>query len=230
MAGAWGFGLLKKTNNTSAPKSFHSFFVRQRTKRGQSRELVFWYLLTVSWQLACEFQLRHGNQLPRDDAVSWGERTKQSWELRTCAREFRAWGMTCVWVCQRKTKDRADGMREKVPIPLDGIRTCTSGIRAHRASDYTTRIRPPRVSWNKHFRHSPVSSTAKQSCMKHCVCMCVRALVWRKERERERERERKKDGEGEERQTDKPSKKKVKDSEKRETKKKLWKYISGCSN
>ena len=38
-------------------------------------------------------------------------------------------------VCQRKTKDRADGMREKVPIPLDGIRTCTSGIRAHRASD-----------------------------------------------------------------------------------------------
>ena len=43
--------------------------------------------------------------------------------------------------CQRKTKDRADGMREKVPIPLDGIRTCTSGIRAHRASDYTTRVK-----------------------------------------------------------------------------------------
>ena len=33
--------------------------------------------------------------------------------------------------CQRKTKDRADGMREKVPIALDGIRTCISGIRAH---------------------------------------------------------------------------------------------------
>ena len=36
--------------------------------------------------------------------------------------------------CQRKTKDRADGMREKVPIALDGIRTCISGIRAHSAS------------------------------------------------------------------------------------------------
>ena len=53
-----------------------------------------------------------------------------------------------------------------MPFPLDGIRTCTSGIRAHRASDYTTRVRPPRVSRNKHFSHSPVSSTAKQSCMK----------------------------------------------------------------
>ena len=45
-------------------------------------------------------------------------------------------------VCQRKTKDRADGMREKVPIALDGIRTCTSGIRAHRAADYTTKVGP----------------------------------------------------------------------------------------
>ena len=72
----------------------------------------------------------------------------------------------CVCVCQRKTKDRADGMRKKVPFALDGIRTCTCGIRAHRASDYTTRVRPPRVSQNKHFSHSPVSSTAKQSCMK----------------------------------------------------------------
>ena len=40
----------------------------------------------------------------------------------------------CVCVCQRKTKDRADGMRGKVPI-FDGIRTCTSGVRAHLASD-----------------------------------------------------------------------------------------------
>ena len=53
-----------------------------------------------------------------------------------------------------------------MPFALDGIRTCTSRIRAHRASDYTTRVRPPRVSRNKHFSHSPVSSTAKQSCMK----------------------------------------------------------------
>ena len=68
-----------------------------------------------------------------------------------------------VCVCQRKTKDRADGMREKVPIPLDGIRTCTSGIRAHRASDYTTRAGTPRVSRNKHIRHSSASSIVKQS-------------------------------------------------------------------
>ena len=33
-------------------------------------------------------------------------------------------------------------MREKVPIALDGIRTCTSGIRAHRAADYTTKVGP----------------------------------------------------------------------------------------
>ena len=45
-----------------------------------------------------------------------------------------------------------------MPIPLDGIRTCTSGIHAHRASDYTTRAGTPRVSRNKHFRHSSTSS------------------------------------------------------------------------
>ena len=71
----------------------------------------------------------------------------------------------CVCVCQRKTKDR-DGMREKVPIPLDGIRTCISRIRTHRAFDCTMRVGTPRVSRNKHFRHSPASSIVKQSCMK----------------------------------------------------------------
>ena len=69
--------------------------------------------------------------------------------------------------CQRKTKDRADGMREKVPIALDGIRTCISGIRAHSASNYTTTAGTPRVSRMKHFRRSPASSIVKQSCMKH---------------------------------------------------------------
>ena len=80
--------------------------------------------------------------------------------------------------CQRKTKDRADGMREKVPIALDGIRTCVSGIRARSASDCTTMAGTPPVSRNKHFRHSPVSSIMKQSCMKHSnsyVCVCMRA-------------------------------------------------------
>ena len=84
----------------------------------------------------------------------------------------------CVCVCQRKTKDRADGMREKVPIALDGIRTCISGIRAHRASDCTTTAGTPPVSRNKHFRHSPVSSIVKQSvCVCECVCVCVCVCV-----------------------------------------------------
>ena len=53
-----------------------------------------------------------------------------------------------------------------MPIALDGIRTCISGIRAHSASDCTTTAGTSRVSRIKHFRHSPVSSIAKQSCMK----------------------------------------------------------------
>ena len=53
-----------------------------------------------------------------------------------------------------------------MPIALDGIRTCISGIRAHSASDCTTTAGTSRVSQMKHFRHSPVSSIAKQSCMK----------------------------------------------------------------
>ena len=53
-----------------------------------------------------------------------------------------------------------------MPIALDGIRTCISGIRAHSASDCTTTAGTSHVSRMKHFRHSPVSSIAKQSCMK----------------------------------------------------------------
>ena len=50
-----------------------------------------------------------------------------------------------------------------MPIPLNGVRTCTSGIRAHRSSDYTTRAGTPRISRNKHFRHSPASSIVKHN-------------------------------------------------------------------
>ena len=53
-----------------------------------------------------------------------------------------------------------------MPIALDGIRTCISGIRAHSASDCTTTAGTSRVSRMKHFRHSPVSSISKQSCKK----------------------------------------------------------------
>ena len=64
-------------------------------------------------------------------------------------------------------KDRADGMGGGggVPIALDGIRTCISGIRAHSASDCTTTAGTPPVSRNKHFRHSV--------CVCVCVCVCV---------------------------------------------------------
>ena len=68
----------------------------------------------------------------------------------------------CVCVCVReRRKIELTAWRKNVPIPLDGIRTCTSGIRAHRASDYTTGAGTPRVSRNKHLRHSPTSSIVK---------------------------------------------------------------------
>ena len=69
----------------------------------------------------------------------------------------------CVCVRERRKIERTE-WGKKVPVPLDGIRTCTSGIRAHRASDYTTIAGTPRVSQNKHFRQSPASSIVKQSC------------------------------------------------------------------
>ena len=71
----------------------------------------------------------------------------------------------CMCVKERRKIELAV-WGKKVPIALDGIRTCTSGIRAHSASDCTTTAGTSRVSRMKHFRHSPVSSIAKQSCMK----------------------------------------------------------------
>ena len=72
--------------------------------------------------------------------------------------------------CQSRRKIEPTVWRKKVPIALDGIRTCISGIRAHSASDCTTKAGTPPVSRNKHFRHSPVSSIVKQSCNKHSNC------------------------------------------------------------
>ena len=71
----------------------------------------------------------------------------------------------CMCVKERRKIELAV-WGKKVPIALDGIRTCISGIRAHSASDCTTTAGTSRVSRMKHFRHSPVSSIAKQSCMK----------------------------------------------------------------
>ena len=79
----------------------------------------------------------------------------------------------CVFVCVRvcvcvsEKDDRAVGMREK------------SAYSPRRDSNlYLWDMRPscfrlhheggtPRISRNKHFRHSPASSIMKQSCMKH---------------------------------------------------------------
>ena len=78
-------------------------------------------------------------------------------------------GCVCVCVCvcvKERQKIELTVWGEKVPIALDGIRTCISGIRTHSASDCTTTAGTSRVSRMKYFRHSPVSSIAKQSCMK----------------------------------------------------------------
>ena len=52
-----------------------------------------------------------------------------------------------------------------MPIALGEIRTCSSGICTHFASDYTLTAGTPPVSRNKHFRHSPVSSIARETVM-----------------------------------------------------------------
>ena len=54
----------------------------------------------------------------------------------------------CLFLClcvRERRKIELTAWGKKVHIPLDGIRTCTSGIRAHRAPDYTTRAGTPRV-------------------------------------------------------------------------------------
>ena len=97
----------------------------------------------------------------------------------------RARACTCMCVRERRKIELMARAKKKKPIPLDGIGTCTSEIRAHRASDYTTRAGTSRVCSNKHFRHSPTSSIVKiQACIGVCVsendesvCVCVRACV-----------------------------------------------------
>ena len=55
--------------------------------------------------------------------------------------------------------------------PPDEIPTRTSGIPAHRTFDYTKRAGTPRVSSNKHFRHSSTSTVVKHMhVLRNCVC------------------------------------------------------------
>ena len=67
--------------------------------------------------------------------------------------------VACVCVRERR-KIELTAWGKQVSIPLNGIRTCTSGIRDHRASDYTTRAGTPRAV-----------------CVCVCVCVCVHFKV-----------------------------------------------------
>ena len=51
-----------------------------------------------------------------------------------------------------------------MPIALDGIRTCTSGIRVHRAADYTTKV-------------GPASRARARVCVCACVCVCQNDIL-----------------------------------------------------
>ena len=81
----------------------------------------------------------------------------------------------------KKTKGRADGMSEKVSIPVNGIRTCTSGIHAHRASNYTTRVGPPPPPTRQSkqtlqtLTHQLYRETQafRNSPTPVCVCVCL---------------------------------------------------------
>ena len=77
----------------------------------------------------------------------------------------------CVCVCQWKTKDGADGMSEKCPFPYNASTgfepSCTSGIHAHHASNYTTRTGTPRVSSNKLSLTHQLHREAQACVMKH---------------------------------------------------------------
>ena len=110
-------------------------------------------LQTLTRQLDRETIMRETLQL-----LSVGPRRQAS--ARTSAESDEA--------CQRKTKDRADGMREKsAHCPRRDSNLYLWDTRPSCASDCTTTAGTPPVSRNKHFRHSPVSSIVKQSCMKH---------------------------------------------------------------
>ena len=111
----------------------------------------------------------------------------------------------CVCVCVRETrKIELTAWGKKVHIPLDGIRTCTPGKRAHHASDHTTRAGTPRGSRNKTLQTlirqlhrentimqrntpTPISRTGRgickdlrwvgwSACVRVCVCVCVHLL------------------------------------------------------
>ena len=83
--------------------------------------------------------------------------------------------------------------KKKVPTPLDGIRTCTSGTHVHRASDYTKRTGiSPRydetntsdetngVRWNKHFRHWSPAPSGNTTIHYETVCVCVWVSQWKR--------------------------------------------------
>ena len=117
--------------------------------------------LAYSWHThSCSGKQKKRKKTESDEI---GVNTRQAWRkacvcmyVRVCEC-IRACAHVCVCACVRERRkiERTVWAGKKVPISIDGIRTFTSGIPAHRASDYTTRVKPPRVSRNKHLRHSP---------------------------------------------------------------------------
>ena len=74
----------------------------------------------------------------------------------------------CVCVCVSEKDERLSRRYEgkKCPLPSTGFEPVPLGYAPTVLLITPRRLGPPRVSRNEHFRHSPVSSTAKQSCMK----------------------------------------------------------------
>ena len=154
------------------------------------------YNSSLSWGWGSQREERRTNQKPRKKVCYYlllllrkcFKNSVKVWCMYMC---MHACMHACACVCVRKRrKIELTAWGKKVPIPFDGILTCTSGIRAHRASDYTMRAGTPRVSRNKYFRHSPVRSIIKHNhAKKHsnsylwdrdvcvCVCVCVRAYA-----------------------------------------------------
>ena len=169
--------LLSGTNSTTIPLSFSSCFpadpgiADEESSRGEAENAGrgLSLLCRVSPLLSCVFLFLFLFNLIIIPLCVW---------VHACA-------CVCVFVKERR-KIELTVWGKKMPIALDGIRTCISGIRTHSASDCTTTAGTSRVSRMKHFRRSPVSSISKQSCKKDsnsylrvcvCVCACMRVCL-----------------------------------------------------
>ena len=73
-----------------------------------------------------------------------------------------------------------------MPIPVNGIRTCISGIRAHRASDYNgskhashqSKQTFQTLTYQLHREAQACITKHSNSNLRVCVCVCVRACAF----------------------------------------------------